>query len=426
MLDGIGVLAPLANRNFRLLATANLSSLTGEGFFRVAVAVQVLAISGDDASAIAKVALTWAVGQLLALPVGGWVADRSPHRTVLIVADAWRGAMMAVIGVLSLTGGLELWHMMVLGFGFGIGNGFFNPSAMAFVPELVLDEHLPQANSFLGVARPAMVFIVGPLLGGLFVSAGGPGLAFMLRALTFGVSVAMLARIHVRRRTRARTPSAPLREVTEALRFVVSTRWAWAWLLGAGFATLLFFGPFEVLLPALLRLEFGMSDGQIALTLSYVLAAGGLGAIVAGTVLAQGNLPRRFLTTIYVAEAGGMATLVLFGTMLWPWQAVLAGFVAFTLFAVTDIIWATTMQRLVPRHMLGRVASLDWLVSVSLAPLGLGLAWVLQAAIGLRMGLVAAGVGGATVLLLLMTLPGTRAPERAGPATSGKALQEPA
>lgn len=412
MVSRIGVLAPLANRNFRLLAIGNLTSLTGDGFFRVALAVQVLAITDDDPGAIAIVAMTWALGQLIALPVGGWAGDRFDRRKVLMGADAWRGLTMGAIGVLSLSGNLELWHMMALGLGFGIGNGFFNPASMAFVPELVKDEDLTQANSLLGVARPAMVYIVGPLMGAALVGLGGAGLAFLLRAVTFSVSIVMLSMIRVPRRERTEATAAPWHEVGEAFAFVVRTRWAWPWLLGAGFGTLVFFGPFEVLFPSLLRLEFGMTDAEIASTVGYVLSAGGMGAILVGTALGQWDLPKRFLTTLYVAEAAGTSALVLLGMMRAPWQAVVAGGLSFTLFALTDIIWTTTMQRYVPRRMLGRVASLDWLTSVSLAPLGLGVAWILESTLGLRSGLMIAGTAGGTVLLLMMLVPGARDPER--------------
>lgn len=412
MAGRIGVLAPLADRNFRLLAIGNLTSLTGDGFFRVAVAIQVLAISGDSPGAIAAVAMTWAFGQMVALPLGGWAGDRFNRRLVMVCADVARGIVMGTIGLLAVTGNLQLWQMMTLGFLFGVGNGFFNPTAMAFVPDLVSHANLTQANSFLGVARPAMVYIVGPIVGAQIVGVGGPGLAFLLNAGTFLVSTVMLSLIRYERPPALRSSASPWSDVAESLRYVTRTRWAWPWLVGAGFSTLMFFGPFEVLFPSLLRLEFQMGEAEIANVISYVLTAGGLGAIVAGTALGQWDLPRRFITLLYIAEAVGTAGLAVMGVMQYTWHAVVGGAIAYTLFAVTDIVWTTTMQRYVPRAMLGRVASLDWLTSISLAPFGFAVAWLLEATVGLRTGLTAAGIVGAGVVLGMLLIPGTRDPER--------------
>lgn len=415
----IGVLAPLANRNFRLLAIGNLTSLMGDGFFRVALAVQVIAIVGERPGAIAVVGIAWGLGQTFALPFGGWAGDRFERRRVLMAADAWRGTMIGGIGLLSVTGNLELWHMVVLGFGFGVGNGFFNPTATAFVPDLVPSGKLTQANSFLGVARPAMVYIVGPVIGAGLVWLGGPGLAFLMDAATFGVSIALVSRIRVEQPVRETTAATPLRDILEGLQYVVRTRWAWLWLLGAGLGTLMFHGPFDVLLPVLLASEFDMTGEQVALTLAFVLAAGGLGAMVAGTAIAQWDLPRRFITTLYCAEAVATAALVLIGIMQAPWQAVVAGGVLFSLFAVADIIWATTMQRFVPRHLLGRVASLDWFTGMSLAPISMAVAWGLDGLMGPRGALVVAGVVGTTALVGLLMVPGARDPERGRVAPAG-------
>lgn len=407
----IGVLAPLANRNFRLLAIGTLTSLMGDGFFRVALAVQVIAIAGENPGAIAVVGIAWGVGQALALPFGGWAGDRFARRKVLMVADTWRGLMIGGIGLLSVTGNLELWHMVVLGFGFGIGNGFFNPTAMAFVPDLVPAGTLTQANSFLGVARPAMVYIVGPVIGAGLVWLGGPGLAFLLDAATFVVSIVLVSRIRVEQPKREIAAATPLRDIVEGLQYVASTRWAWLWLLGAGVGTLAFHGPFDVLLPVLLVSDFGMTEGQVSMTLAFVLAAGGLGAMVAGTAIAQWDLPRRFITTLYIAEAVATGALVIIGVMQAPWQAVVAGGILFSLFAVADIIWATTMQRFVPRRLLGRVASLDWFTGMSLAPVSMAVAWGLDGLVGARGALVVAGLVGTTVLLGLLMVPGARDPE---------------
>jgi DHA3 family tetracycline resistance protein-like MFS transporter len=72
------------------------------------------------------------------------------------------------------------------------------------------------------------------------------------------------------------------------------------------------------------------------------------------------------------------------------------------------IVWATTKQRHVPSALLGRVSSLDWLISVGLLPLSFALTGPAEAAIGARATLIGAGVLGAIVTLGALYVPGMR------------------
>lgn len=412
----IGVLSPLRHRDFRLLALASLSSLLGDGFFRVAIAVQVYAIDNDP-RALAAVAVAWAGAQVLFLPAGGWASDRFERRRVMIVADLWRASAVGLIGVLSVTDQLEIGHLLLLGAAFGAGNGFFNPAATSLVPDLLPDRDLAQANAFLGVARPGMLWIVGPLLGGLVVELTQPGVAFVLDAASFAFSAPLLALISVRLvgQVGGGGVRKTLRDVGDGLRFVRRQSWARLWLAAAAISTLAFHGPFDVLVPYLFKNDFGMTDGQIARSMALIFAAGGAGSIVASTVIAQHDLPRRFMTWLYGCELLAIVTVVTFGVMTAPWHAMVAGFVIFSMFAVSEIIWHTTMQRHVPRAMLGRVASLDWMASISLALVSFAVAGPLGAAFGARQVLVGAGLLGGLALLLLMAAPGARSIERHTP-----------
>jgi DHA3 family tetracycline resistance protein-like MFS transporter len=75
------------------------------------------------------------------------------------------------------------------------------------------------------------------------------------------------------------------------------------------------------------------------------------------------------------------------------------------------IVWATTKQRHVPGELLGRVSSLDWLISIGLLPLSFALTGPVSAAIGARATLIGAGLLGAVVTFGALLLPGMRAVE---------------
>src|SRR5204863_5359801 len=112
---------------------------------------------------------------------------------------------------------------------------------------------------------------------------------------------------------------------------------------------------------------------------------------------AQHPLPRRSITFIYVMWT--LATLAVAGyglaTALWQLMLVSSVFNAFE--TAGTIVWATLKQRTVPASLLGRVSSLDWLISIGLLPLSLALTGPVSAALGARTTLLGAGLVGAIV-----------------------------
>jgi hypothetical protein len=411
----LGILAPLRHRDFRLLAGGSLVSLLGDGVFRVTIAVQVLAVRNDP-RALSLVAASWAIAQFVTLPVGGWAADRYDRRTVMVAADVLRAFALAGLALLSIGGALEIWHLCALGVLVGVGNGLFNPTAISLVPDLLPGEDLERANAFLGVARPLMLWIVGPLIGATVVATSGPGTALALDAATFVFSAVLLVLI-APRPIAARGGGGlgrTMGDLAEGLRYVRARRWAWAWIAAAGLSTLVHSGAFEVLLPTLLVNELGLDEGGVARALAGAFAAGGAGSVLASTLLGQRGLPRRFLTWLFVAEAAALVATASYAAVTGTWQVAALGFVVFTLFAITDVIATTMFQRLVPRRLLGRVASLDWMAAVGLAPVGFLVAGPLGAQLGPRSAIAVLGLGGAVLVGVLGILPGVVATERAG------------
>ena len=90
----------------------------------------------------------------------------------MIGADIVRAAAIGLLGLLSLTGVIELWHVVALIAFVGMGDAFFNPASTAIVPDLLPDEDLPQANALHGLVRPLTIRLVGPAIGGFVVAAG--------------------------------------------------------------------------------------------------------------------------------------------------------------------------------------------------------------------------------------------------------------
>lgn len=398
------VFAPFRERNFALLWTGMTVSLVGDGILLIALAWKVYELSNRPSS-MAVVGLAMTIPHVALLLLGGVVSDRFDRRRVMIASDAIRGSAIAVLGVLAVTDQLVLWHVWGLVAVYGAGTAFFGPAFDALVPDIVHDDLLTQANAIEQFARPAAHGLAGPAIGGLLIATAGSGVAFLLDAATFLVSMACLLRVRPPAAAVAPEAVAVLDDVKEGFRYVRANPWLWATLLAATFAYLLFTGPVDVLLPFLVKNELNAGPGALGL----ILAVGGIGAI--GAALAVGTLgtPRRGMTFIYLAWTVSTLTLVGYGLARAAWQAALVSFVFNALETAGTVVWLTTKQRLVPRALLGRVSSFDWFISTGLVPLSFAIVAPVTAAIGARNTLMIAGGVGAAVTLAFLFVPGVRA-----------------
>lgn len=406
-----GITRPLQTRDFALLWTGTAVSLVGDGITNVALAWQVLNLSNAP-TALAIVGVAWTAPHVAFLLFGGVLSDRFDRRRVLIAADVVRGLMIGTAGILSVTGALELWHLLVLMAVYGVGNALFGPSFEALIPDLVSGDHLVQANSLFSLLRPIGLRLIGPALGGVLVAGLGPGEALLVDAATFGLSAGAL--LLMRRLPRPPEGRADLsvgsafREIREGFAYVRSQAWLWATIVAAGISQLAFQGPIQALVPFLARNELKVG----ARGLGLVFAAQGVGGLLGALSVGSRRLPKRHVTTMYWLWAGGLMGVVGLGLAHSLGQAMAAGFVFGVGITSGSIIWATLMQTLVPRNLLGRATSLDWLVSISLTPLSFAIAGPLGETVGARATLVGGGmIAAATVLFLF--LPGVRDPERA-------------
>jgi hypothetical protein len=182
-------------------------------------------------------------------------------------------------------------------------------------------------------------------------------------------------------------------------------------------------GPWETLMPFIVRNDLSGS----ATALGLVYAAGGIGAIVVAFAFAQrGRLPRRAMTALYLTWAVAMFATAGFGIVTRLWQAMLFSVVAEGAISGLVVIWYTVLQRLVPPELLGRVSSLDWMITIAGVPLSFAVVGPLADAIGADATLILAGLAGGTVTLAAMFLPGALQPERDGSlAYTGSIVEAP-
>jgi MFS family permease len=383
-------------------------SLLGDGVLLVALAWQAYQLSNSPAAmSVVGVALT--VPQVVLVLLGGVVSDRVERRRVMLAADVTRVVCLGALAVLSLTGDIRLWHLVAFAAVYGAASAFFMPAFEALVPSLVPEERLAEANALDAFLRPAMLWLLGPALGGLLVGAAGAGWAFALDGATFIVSAVCLLRLTARATEPhgALTVRSAWLELREGFTLVRGQPWLWVTFLAASFTYLLFLGPTEVLLPYLVKNELGGDAHDFGM----ILAAGGVSALAAAFLIGQTGVPSRVMTFTYLAWAGATLAVAGYGLATTRWQAMTAAALVSGLETLGAVAWTTTKQRLVPGDMLGRVSSFDWFISISLVPVSYAVTAPVAAAIGVRETLMGAGIVGALVTVGFLFVPGVRAPD---------------
>jgi DHA3 family tetracycline resistance protein-like MFS transporter len=274
---------------------------------------------------------------------------------------------------------------------------------------------LAQANSLDQLLRPLALRLAGPALGGAIVQLAGSGGAFAFDAASFLISAGAVSAMSRRPAPASaagdQRPGSLRAEIVVGMRYVRRHAWLWATFLSATVAYLLFMGPTEVLLPYLVKNRFAGGAGDLGL----IFAAGGLGSLLCALLIGQVGLPRRGMTFIYLCWTVATFAVAGYGLAHAVWGLMLASVVFNTLETAGTIAWGTAKQRHVPTALLGRVSSLDWLISIGLLPLSFALTGPVSGAIGARTTLIGAGVLGGLVTFAALFVPGVRALDRLAP-----------
>ena len=380
-------------------------SLVGDGIYLVAIAWLVYDLSNEP-GALAIVGIAWTLPMVLGLLLAGVLSDRFERRRLLVLSDVIRCAAIGAIAALSLAGVVQLWHVIMLVVVYGAGEALFLPAFSAIVPDVVPREQLLHANTLREMMEPLGLRFAGPALGGLLITVFSVGTAFLVDALTFLASALVVS--FMSRQPPPREEGHTLRaDLREGFAYVRAHAWLWVTLSGAALFLLATYGPFEVLLPYIIRNDLGGGAAMFG----TVLAAGGAGSFFGAVLIGRTGLPRRHVTFMWAAWCVGDVLFVGLAVADAAWQMCLVAFMAFSLATAALVVWNTLMNTLVPPELLGRVSSFDWFVSIGLTPLSFAVTGPVAELLGARTTLAISGLLGAATFFFVF-IPGVRNPER--------------
>lgn len=403
----MSVFRALSNRSFALLWSGQTISRLGDSLYEIALAWWVLEKTGS-ATAMGVVLICSTIPMLLFLLLGGVAVDRFSRVRLMLASDLLRGAVVSLIALLAFQQWLELWQIFVMSALFGLVRAFFYPAYTAVLPDLVSAELLPSANSLRSISLQAAQ-IIGPGIGAGMVALGGTSLAFALDGASFFISavcVLALPRLPTRPRTIS-AASGVLHDLRKGIRAVLDSPWLWVTLTVASVSTIFLDGPYEAALPLLVQQRFGAQVGIYAL-LTSLSAVGSIGA--AFWLGHYKRLRRRGLLS-YGAWMLASLMLLLVGLPVPASMVSVAFFIQGAAITTLGLAWMNTLQdqAFVPSDLLGRVASIDMLVSSGLVPIGYGLAGFAADQLGASLVFVLGGAISAAVIALGLLHPAIRA-----------------
>jgi MFS family permease len=376
----------------------------------VALAFAVLGIE-RSASALGLVLASYSVPRvLLLLPAGVW-ADRLPRNLLMVATDLLRFASQAMAAVLLISGEAEIWHLIVLNLLHGIGASFFLPASTGLVPQIVSPARLQEANGLLSLTGSGFQ-VLGPVLGGVFVTTIGAGWALAVDAMTFLVSAAFLGRLTLPERA-ARTATSFLSELREGWREFTSRTWLWVDGVFSALGNMAVLAPVWALGPLVAEESLDGASSWAAIVTCF-----GLGSLLAGAAVLRFKPERPIFAGVAALSLLALPPALL--AVPAP-TAVIAGgsFVAGFGLIFFNTLFETTVQEQVPDEALSRVASIDWMLSLALYPVGLGLAGFVAEAIGTGPTLAAAAVWAAASTVIVLLVPSVREVRRRPATISG-------
>lgn len=372
------------HRNYRIFFAGQAVSLVGTWMQQVAQAWLVLELTGDPIWLGIVAAAQFIPVMILGL-FAGVAADALPKRETLIGTQVVMMTLAVILTILTVTGLVQVWMILVLAILLGCANAVDMPVRQSFAIELVGREDVGNA-----VALNSAMFngsrIVGPALAGLTIGAFGVAAAFAVNALSFLaviVALLMLDDTTLRTRPRMATPHSAgevIDNLVEGLRYVRQTPLVLLAVLVVG-AVATFGMNFSVLIPA-----FAADDlASGAAGYGFLMAASGVGSLVAALLLAFRGRPRasRIATGAVIL---GLASMAMAATTMYAVALVLMiliGYGGISMAATAN----ATIQLAVPDQLRGRVMSVYTTIFASSAPIG-----------GLLMGAIASGFGPAVAI----------------------------
>jgi MFS family permease len=387
----------ISNLNYRLWFGGAVISNIGTWLQRTAQDWIVIAeLSDKNASAVGLVVFLQFAPQILLLPVTGWAADRMDRRKLLFITQCLMATLALILGILVLSGHVELWQVCACAFALGCVAAFDAPARHAFVSDLVSEKELSNAVGLNSVSFNS-ARLVGPAIAGILIALIGTGWVFMINVLSF---IPLLVALHLFKSRLPKIETDNSKKTPDVAKFLDGFRYIWqhremAVILVMSFLICSLGMNFSVYLSAMTVHVFQGHADQYGFLISMMA----IGSISGALVTASRRSSPTFRFMIYVAAMFAVSCLlVAISTSFWAF-AVLLILLGLSLQLFTTST-ASYMQVATEKRYRGRVMAVVLATAMGSTALGAPLVGWIADFFGARWAIGVGSISGVLAALL--------------------------
>jgi MFS family permease len=378
----------LHNRRYLLLWLGLLISITGSQMQISAVLWHIntltsapIALGGLGAARIIPV--------IIFSLIGGAFADVHNRRTILFITQSSMAVVAALLGWLSLSGNIDVWHIYLLMAAQAVAVAFNGPALQSLVPNLVPAKDLPNAFSMNSLANQ-VGSIAGPAISGIIIAAGGLPYVYIINGISFLaviLALFLMGPVEQQKTVDGRNGKVSLAAIGEGIRFILNQPLIISTMILDFFAT--FFASANTLMPIVAKNILHV--GPVGY--GWLVSAQAIGSLVAAMIISQLREIRRqgavFLMAVIVF---GLAT-ILFGATASFMIAMISLVFVGGADTVSTIIRNTIRQLATPDYIRGRMTSVNQIFFQGGPQLGEIEAGVVAQLFGVPFAIISGGIG---------------------------------
>ena len=379
------VFASLKSYNFRLYFGGQCISLIGTWMQKIAMSWLVFRLTGS-VLLLATVTFTAQIPILVATPYMSVFVDRFDRRKLLVLTQTLSMIQALLMAILTLTGFVQVWHIMVLSLLIGLINALDNPTRQSFYPSLVSPDKLSNAIA-LNSAVINGSRLIGPAVGGVLIGLLGEGICFLLNGISYIAVIVALLLMRLPSTRGCTVKQKVLEDMRDGFRYVVRNIPIRTLLLLM--SAISFFGlPLMTFIPAYVKTILHGESEMLGLLLSCI----GVGSFVAALYLAARKSVLGLGKVVMLSGVllGIGLSVMAFVTIPWV-AAVLCLPIGFTIIAAVASI-NTLLQTLSGEDKRGRVMGYMAMAFTGMAPVGSMVLGAIEKWIGLQMIILLSGI----------------------------------
>ncbi|MFW9993621.1 MAG: MFS transporter [Candidatus Odinarchaeota archaeon] len=379
-------------RSYLIFWTGQLFSLLGSSIVSFTV-IWWITVETQSTLFLSIAALLAFLPQLITIPIGGVVTDRSDRKQIIALADSFQALTTFCLILIFLAGNVNVWAVMLINGLRGVFQAFHIPAVNAIIPVMVPKEHLSRINGINNLLT-GLINVIGPVLAASLMTFWTAGEILWIDVITFFIAIVPLLLItipSVKKESEQQEKPSFVQEFELGIKTLNSTPGILALATWSAILNFLI-TPYMILMPYFINVTHSGTESDLA----FIMASFQIGVIVGGLIVTfkktwNNKVATLLALTFIINTAIGILAVAPKGVF----QVMIASqlFIGMS-FAIAVPLYSTILQMAVPPDKLGRIHSIDWFLSLAVTPIAMVISGPLAEMVGIvNLFLVSAVLG---------------------------------